>query len=91
MTEARIAVVPADVTAVLSIGLWSSLPLVAGATHVMCRRRQPSVEDLAEERLRPWVLRHLEERDRLVHLEDLAGVHEDDPDRHLTGKTPSRA
>src|SRR5678816_4131942 len=46
-----------------------------------------SVADLTEERLRPPVLGRAEERVRLIHLDDLASVHEDDPIRDLTRKT----
>ncbi len=37
--------------------------------------------------MRTPVLGRVEERDRIVHLGDLAGVHEDDPVRDLMGES----
>jgi hypothetical protein len=47
--------------------------------------RQPS-QNLAQEQLGPLVLRMVEERLGLIHLDDLAGVHQDHPVCDLTGK-----
>src|SRR5262245_11558751 len=49
--------------------------------------RRSSIEDLTEERLRALVLGCVEEHLRLADLDDLAGIHEDDLIRDLTGKS----
>ena len=45
------------------------------------------MKDLTEERLRTPVLGRVEEHVRHIHLDNLAGVHEDDPVRDLTGES----
>ena len=53
------------------------------------RRRQ--MNDLTEKRLRTPVLWRVEERVGHIHLDDLTGVHEDEPVRRPDGRIPSRA